>query len=158
MIAYIFNSIKICKITVVSLIEKGNCSIDGNTVTLLVFIKHVYLMILFFYLQFGWLIFLSGKNVFAQEIAAPIDRLQRLLLPNASLRSLKLDCRRLNESSIDYLLQPGLLELSLRNCFRFSGKLLAAVGARCKDLRLFPTSFRYNYMSKCVTLPWLDRN
>ncbi|KAJ9549208.1 hypothetical protein OSB04_021751 [Centaurea solstitialis] len=80
----------------------------------------------------------------SEEIAAPIDRLRRLLLPNASLRSLKLDCMRLNESSIDCLLQPGLLELSLRNCYRFSGKLLAEAGARCKDLRLFATSLRYD--------------
>ncbi|KAI3690365.1 hypothetical protein L2E82_48383 [Cichorium intybus] len=76
------------------------------------------------------------------EIAAPIDRLGRLLLPNPSLRSLKLDCRRLNESSIDYLLQPGLLELSLRNCFKFSGRLLSEVGIRCKDLRLLSISLR----------------
>lgn len=74
-------------------------------------------------------------NFHLLEIASPIDQLRSLLLPNASLRSLKLDCRRLNESSIDCLLQPGLLELSLRNCFRFSGRLLAEVGARCKDLR-----------------------
>ncbi|KAI3812133.1 hypothetical protein L1987_16839 [Smallanthus sonchifolius] len=80
-------------------------------------------------------IFKFLPNFHLLEIAAPIDRLRRLLLPNASLRSLKLDCRRLNESSIDHLLQPGLLELSLRNCYKFSGKLLSEVGARCKDLR-----------------------
>ncbi|KAI3698861.1 hypothetical protein L2E82_42739 [Cichorium intybus] len=80
-------------------------------------------------------IFKFLPNFHLLEIAAPIDRLGRLLLPNPSLRSLKLDCRRLNESSIDYLLQPGLLELSLRNCFKFSGRLLSEVGIRCKDLR-----------------------
>ncbi|KAL4569663.1 hypothetical protein LXL04_025305 [Taraxacum kok-saghyz] len=80
-------------------------------------------------------IFKFLPNFHLLEIAAPIDRLRGLLLPNASLRSLKLDCRRLNESSTDYLLQPGLLELSLRNCFKFSGKLLSEVGARCKHLR-----------------------
>ncbi|KAI7726952.1 hypothetical protein M8C21_011377 [Ambrosia artemisiifolia] len=78
-------------------------------------------------------------NFHLLEIAAPIDRLRRLLVPNASLRSLKLDCRRLNESSIDCILQPGLVELSLRNCYKFSGKLLSEVGARCKHLRLLST-------------------
>lgn len=57
------------------------------------------------------------------------------MLPNSSLRSIKLDCRRLNETSIDHLLQPGLNEISLRNCFKFSGRLLSEVGARCNDLR-----------------------
>ncbi|KAF5754687.1 putative F-box domain, leucine-rich repeat domain superfamily, F-box-like domain superfamily [Helianthus annuus] len=80
-------------------------------------------------------IFKFIPNFHLLEIAAPIDRLRRLLLPNASLRSLKLDCRRLNESSIDCILQPGLVELTLRNCYKFSGKLLSEVGARCKDLR-----------------------
>ncbi|CAI9275748.1 unnamed protein product [Lactuca saligna] len=80
-------------------------------------------------------IFKFLPNFHLLEIAPPIDRLRGLLLPNASLRSLKLDCRRLNESSIDYLLQPGLRELSLRNCFKFSGRLLSEVGARCKHLR-----------------------
>ncbi|KAL8267423.1 hypothetical protein R6Q59_004767 [Mikania micrantha] len=80
-------------------------------------------------------IFKFLPNFHLHEIAAPIDRLRRLLLPNAFLRSLKLDCRRLNESSIDHLLQPGLLELSLQNCYKFSGKLLSGVGTRCKDLR-----------------------
>ncbi|KAM0058929.1 putative F-box domain, leucine-rich repeat domain superfamily, F-box-like domain superfamily [Helianthus debilis subsp. tardiflorus] len=80
-------------------------------------------------------IFKFIPNFHLLEIAAPIDRLRRLLLPNASLQSLKLDCRRLNESSIDCILQPGLVELTLRNCYKFSGKLLSEVGARCKDLR-----------------------
>ncbi|XP_071701869.1 F-box/LRR-repeat protein 10 [Rutidosis leptorrhynchoides] len=74
-------------------------------------------------------------NFHLDEIAAPIDRIQRLLLPNDSLRSLKLDCRRLNDSSVDHILQPRLHQISLRNCIRFSGRLLAEVGARCQDLR-----------------------
>ncbi|XP_076942176.1 F-box/LRR-repeat protein 10 [Bidens hawaiensis] len=80
-------------------------------------------------------IFKFIPNFHLLEVAASIDRLRRLLLPNASLRSLKLDCRRLNESAIDCITQPGLVHLSLRNCYKFSGKLLSAIGARCKDLR-----------------------
>ncbi|GJY11830.1 F-box/LRR-repeat protein 10 [Tanacetum coccineum] len=69
------------------------------------------------------------------EIAAPIERLRRLLVPNEKMTSLKLDCRRLSEGSICSVLQPRLSELALRNCYRFSGKVLGEVGARCKDLR-----------------------
>nr|GEY18218.1 hypothetical protein [Tanacetum cinerariifolium] len=69
------------------------------------------------------------------EIAAPIERLRRLLVPNEKMTSLKLDCRRLSEGSICSVLQPRLSELALRNCYRFSGKVLVEVGARCKDLR-----------------------
>ncbi|PWA96452.1 F-box/RNI-like superfamily protein [Artemisia annua] len=51
------------------------------------------------------------------------------------MTSLRLDCRRLSEVSVCCVLQPRLSELALRNCYKFSGKVLAEVGARCKDLR-----------------------
>lgn len=77
--------------------------------------------------------FLPNFHLF--EIAPTIGLLRPLLPPNPYLRSLKLDCNRLDDSSLDCLLQPSLHELSLHNCFDFSGKLLSEVGGRCKDLR-----------------------
>lgn len=58
-----------------------------------------------------------------------------LLPPNPYLKSLKVDCARLHDSSISFLLKPSLHELSLLNCADFTGKLLSEIGTRCKDLR-----------------------
>ena len=60
---------------------------------------------------------------------------------NPYLRTLKVDCKRLDDSAIDSLLRPSLHELCLHNCSDFSGRLLSEVGARCKGLRsLLPLS------------------
>ncbi|XP_047945233.1 F-box/LRR-repeat protein 10 isoform X6 [Salvia hispanica] len=74
--------------------------------------------------------------IFFQDIAPSIDLL-RPLLPhcNPYLRSLKVDCTRLDDSSLDSLLHPSLQELCLRNCADFSGRLLSELGRTCKDLR-----------------------
>ncbi|XP_058098388.1 F-box/LRR-repeat protein 10 [Magnolia sinica] len=69
------------------------------------------------------------------DIAPTIDLLRPLLPPNPNLRSLKLDCGRLNDSSITYLVRPSLHELCLHNCENFSGMLLLEVGCKCADLR-----------------------
>ncbi|KAA8546142.1 hypothetical protein F0562_020964 [Nyssa sinensis] len=74
-------------------------------------------------------------NFHLLDISPPIDLLRPLLPPNPYLRSLKVDCTRLDDSAIDYLLRPSLHELCLHNCADFSGKLLSEVGGRCKDLR-----------------------
>ncbi|KAF5745792.1 hypothetical protein HS088_TW07G01386 [Tripterygium wilfordii] len=74
-------------------------------------------------------------NINLLDIAITTDLLRPLLPPNPHLRSLKLDCNRLDDSSIDLLLRPSLRELSLRNCMDFSGKLLSEIGRRCSDLR-----------------------
>lgn len=64
---------------------------------------------------------------------------------NPYLRSLQVNCTRLDDSSFDYLLRPSLQELSLHNCADFTGKLLSHIGQRCKDLRwvrfFFPLIF-----------------
>ena len=65
-----------------------------------------------------------------------MELLRPLLPPNPWLKSLKVNCGRLDDSSIETLLQPCLQELSLLNCADFSGKLLSEIGARCRDLRL----------------------
>lgn len=74
-------------------------------------------------------------NFHLHNVELTINILRRLLLPNPFLRSLKVDCNRLDDSAIEHLIQPSLNELSLLNCFDFSGKLLSVIGERCKDLR-----------------------
>ncbi|XP_058190445.1 F-box/LRR-repeat protein 10 isoform X1 [Rhododendron vialii] len=74
-------------------------------------------------------------NFLLLDVAPSIDLLGPLLPPNPYLQTLKVDCHRLDDSAIDSLLRPSLLELSLHNCSDFSGRLLSQVGARCKDLR-----------------------
>ncbi|KAG0498798.1 hypothetical protein HPP92_003489 [Vanilla planifolia] len=69
------------------------------------------------------------------EIAPTLDLLRPLLPPNPHLRSLKLDCSRLDDSSIGYLARSSLHELFLLNCENLSGRLLSELGRRCSDLR-----------------------
>ncbi|KAK8944174.1 F-box/LRR-repeat protein 10 [Platanthera zijinensis] len=69
------------------------------------------------------------------EIAPTLDLLRPLLPPNPYLRSLKLDCSRLDDSSIVYLARSSLQELWLHNCEKFSGMLLSELGRKCPDLR-----------------------
>lgn len=64
-----------------------------------------------------------------------MDSLRPLLPPNPYLRSLKVDCSRLDDSAIQTLVRPSLHELCLLNCADFSGKLLSEIGGLCKDLR-----------------------
>ncbi|KAH6777088.1 F-box/RNI-like superfamily protein [Perilla frutescens var. hirtella] len=75
-------------------------------------------------------------NFHLPDIAPSMDLLRPLLPPsNPYLRSMKVDCTRLDDSSIDFLLRPSLQELCLRNCADFSGKLLSELGRSCKELR-----------------------
>ncbi|XP_028768127.1 F-box/LRR-repeat protein 10 [Neltuma alba] len=74
-------------------------------------------------------------NFHLLDIAPTVDLLTPLLPPNPYLRSLKVDCGRLDDSAIHLLVKPSLQELSLHNCSDFSGKLLSEIGNRCKDLR-----------------------
>ena len=61
--------------------------------------------------------------------------LSPLMPPNPYMRSLKIDCNRLDDSAIRTLIRPSLQELCLINCADFSGKLLSEIGGVCKDLR-----------------------
>ncbi|PSS21780.1 F-box/LRR-repeat protein [Actinidia chinensis var. chinensis] len=74
-------------------------------------------------------------NFHLLDIAPSIDLLRPLLPRNPYLRTLKVDCKRLDDSAIDSLIRPSLRELCLHNCSDFSGRLLSEVGARCKGLR-----------------------
>uniref|UniRef100_A0A1D1XDD0 F-box/LRR-repeat protein 10 n=2 Tax=Anthurium amnicola TaxID=1678845 RepID=A0A1D1XDD0_9ARAE len=69
------------------------------------------------------------------EISPTLDLLRPLLPPNPYLRSLKLDCGRLDDSAIGHLARPSLEELCLFNCDRLSGRLLSELGRRCMVLR-----------------------
>ncbi|KAL7156360.1 hypothetical protein ABFS83_02G004100 [Erythranthe nasuta] len=75
-------------------------------------------------------------NFHLPDVAPSMNLLRPLLPPNNPyLRSLKVDCTRLDDSSLDFLIRPSLQELCLRNCADFSGKLLSHLGQSCKDLR-----------------------
>ncbi|RVW38527.1 F-box/LRR-repeat protein 10 [Vitis vinifera] len=69
------------------------------------------------------------------DVALSINLLRPLLPPNPYLRSLKVDCSKLDDSSIEHLVRPSLHEISLLNCADFSGRLLSLIGGQCKDLR-----------------------
>ncbi|KAL6648843.1 hypothetical protein ACP70R_013067 [Stipagrostis hirtigluma subsp. patula] len=70
------------------------------------------------------------------EVALTHDLLRPLLPPNPSLRSLRLDCARLEDAAIGCLARPGLHELLLLNCANISGRLLRELGTTCSDLRV----------------------
>ncbi|GAB2218073.1 hypothetical protein Droror1_Dr00001290 [Drosera rotundifolia] len=69
------------------------------------------------------------------DVAPTLGLLEPLLLPNPYLKSLKVDCCRLEDSAINQLVYPTLHELCLHNCGDFSGRLLSEIGYRCHDLR-----------------------
>ncbi|KAF9621737.1 hypothetical protein IFM89_027591 [Coptis chinensis] len=74
-------------------------------------------------------------NFHLLDVAPSINLLRPLLPPNPYLRSLKIDCSRLDDSSIDNLIRPSLHELCLHNCEDFTGDLISAIGKQCRDLR-----------------------
>ncbi|KAG9448884.1 hypothetical protein H6P81_008849 [Aristolochia fimbriata] len=61
--------------------------------------------------------------------------LEYVLRDNNVLRSLTLDCRRLNDSSIRIFTKGHLQELVLLKCSHFSSLLLAAIGESCPNLK-----------------------
>lgn len=74
-------------------------------------------------------------NFHLLDLAPSVDLLKPLLPPNPHLRSLKVDCSRLDDSSIAQLIRPSLHEICLHNCQDFTGELLSAIGNQCKNLR-----------------------
>ncbi|KAM0927306.1 hypothetical protein ACQ4PT_002958 [Festuca glaucescens] len=70
------------------------------------------------------------------EVALTHDLLRPLLPRNPSLRSLRLDCEKLEDAAVDCLARPGLHELTLLNCNNISGRLLRELSATCRDLRV----------------------
>lgn len=88
-----------------------------------------------------------------QDIAPSGDLLTPLLPPNPCLKTLKLDCARLDDSAIPLFIKPSLQDLCLHNCADFSGKLLSEIGIHCNDLRFasFPTSSSFRDSSHRIT-------
>lgn len=74
------------------------------------------------------------------EIAPTPDLLRPLLPENPHLRSLRLDCRRLDDAAIEQLARASLHELCLQNCENLSGRLLGEVGRKCRELRCLTLS------------------
>jgi hypothetical protein len=68
-------------------------------------------------------------------VALTHDLLRPLLPRNPSLRSLRLDCEKLDDAAVDCLARPGLHELTLLNCNNISGRLLRELSTTCRDLR-----------------------
>eukprot|EP01018_Ginkgo_biloba_P009002 Gb_39138 [translate_table: standard] len=79
------------------------------------------------------------------DLSPTIGMLKHLLPSNVALRSLKVDCSQLDDSSIGYLANPLLQDLCLQSCDNFSAKLLSEIGRNCNDLR-----------SLSLELGWLD--
>ncbi|XP_026396903.1 F-box/LRR-repeat protein 10-like [Papaver somniferum] len=69
------------------------------------------------------------------DIAPPMKQLTPLLPTNPYLKSIRVDCKRLDDKAIDCLLKPSLEELYLYNCEDFSGKLLSRIGFQCSNLK-----------------------
>ncbi|XP_078446238.1 F-box/RNI-like superfamily protein [Wolffia australiana] len=90
------------------------------------------------------------------EVSPPLDLLRHLLPPNPYLRSLKLDCRRLDDSAIVELSRPSLEELTLFNCFGLSGRLLVELARRCRYLRSLAVSSLAEKKGRCFTLSELQ--
>ncbi|GAB4838586.1 hypothetical protein Ancab_028132 [Ancistrocladus abbreviatus] len=74
-------------------------------------------------------------NFHLLDVAPTLRLLVPLLPSNPYLKSLKLDCLRLDDSAINHLIHPSLHELYLQNCGDFSGRLLSEIGNACRDLR-----------------------
>jgi hypothetical protein len=64
-----------------------------------------------------------------------IDFLRPLVMDNPYLRSILMDCSRLDDMAIQYLVRPSLYELNLVNCGNLSGKIFSELGSKCPDLR-----------------------
>ncbi|CAI9104758.1 OLC1v1003510C6 [Oldenlandia corymbosa var. corymbosa] len=75
-------------------------------------------------------------QILMKDIGISNDLLRPLLIPaNPYLRTLQLDCSRLDDASLNLVVRPSLTELSLYNCGDFTGKILSFIGNTCKDLR-----------------------
>lgn len=100
---------------------------------------------------FGSEVFVGGFML--KDVAPSMEILRPLLPPNPFLRSLKVDCGKLDDSAIDFMLRPSLHELCLYNCADFSGKLLCEIGGKCKDLRyiIYVFAFALIMLVTCYT-------
>ncbi|XP_010928168.1 F-box protein At-B [Elaeis guineensis] len=70
------------------------------------------------------------------EFSPTVQILNRVLANNRMLRSLTLDCARLDDSSIEVFAKEHLQELVLLKCFMFSSYIFTAISRKCPNLRL----------------------
>ncbi|XP_073014263.1 F-box protein At-B [Typha latifolia] len=79
----------------------------------------------------------SISNLDLSGFPLTLQILNRVLSGNNILRSLTLDCSRLDDSSINTFAKEHLHELSLLRCSMFSSYIFLAIGEKCPNLRLF---------------------
>ncbi|XVE67213.1 hypothetical protein DITRI_Ditri08aG0142100 [Diplodiscus trichospermus] len=96
-------------------------------------------------------------NFHILDISPSMELIKPWLLPNPYLKSLKLDCGQLNDSSFELLLRPSLEELCLHNCADFSGKLLSEIGSQCKDLKSLYLGSRAENMGGALHISELEK-
>lgn len=89
--------------------------------------------------------------VVLQDFALRLNELKRLLCHNSQVRSLKLDCGRLDDKALDFILKPHLEEIHLLNCERFSSRLLLEIGQCCPGLR-----YHFSAILSFLPMNWKD--
>jgi hypothetical protein len=77
-----------------------------------------------------------------QEFAPSNAILSRILAGNGSVRSLAINCSRLDDSSAAVIAKHSLCELSLLKC-SFSMSFFVAIGERCPNLRYVSSPLSY---------------
>ncbi|KAJ4784697.1 F-box/LRR-repeat protein 10 [Rhynchospora pubera] len=83
------------------------------------------------------------------DFALTVDFLRPLLMDNPCLRSIWMDCSRLDDEAIKFIAKPSLNELYLVNCENLSGNILSELGTRCPDLR----TLTLNSLAGCKGVP-----
>ncbi|MCL7025399.1 hypothetical protein MKW94_026383 [Papaver nudicaule] len=96
-------------------------------------------------------------NFHLLDIAPPMKQLTPLLPANPYLKSLRVDCKRLDDKAIDCLLKPSLEELYLYNCEDFSGRLLSDIGSRCRGLKFVFLTLLVSLLNLIIFITfWID--
>lgn len=70
-----------------------------------------------------------------QDISPTNCSLRRILSGNKSLQNLILNCRWLDDSSVEVFAKESIRELVLLRCTRFSSYIFTAIGKSCPKLR-----------------------
>ncbi|XP_042433376.1 F-box protein At-B-like isoform X2 [Zingiber officinale] len=76
------------------------------------------------------------------DISPTICSLRRILTDNKSLQNLILNCRWLDDSSVEVFAKESIRELVLLRCTRFSSYIFTAIGKCCRKLRMFTVEMK----------------
>ncbi|XP_009419143.2 F-box protein At-B isoform X1 [Musa acuminata AAA Group] len=68
--------------------------------------------------------------------------LNRILSNNKVLKTLILDCRRLDDYSVEVFAKESIQELVLLRCFMFSSFVFTAIAEKCPKIRMFTVEMR----------------